>query len=88
MYSKNTKSTALKTERPAQLQSRREVTTERGLLASRGSSIDARASLRAATRPASVDRLGTTFTFLLSLALLAGGSVLIAQIWTNLAMVR
>jgi hypothetical protein len=88
MYSETTKSTALKTGRRAALQSERDGTTERGLLASRGAPIDARASVPAATRSASVDRLGTTFTFLLSLALLAGGSVVIAQIWANLAMVR
>jgi hypothetical protein len=88
MYTKNSKSTALKTERPALLQSERDATTERGLLATRGAPIGARASLRTTTRPTPTDRLGKTFTFLLSLALLAGGSLVIAQIWANLAMVR
>lgn len=88
MYSKNSKSTALKTGRPALFQSERDATTERGLLATRGAPLDARASLRTTTRPASTGWLGATFTFLVSLALLAGGSLVIAQIWANLAMVR
>jgi hypothetical protein len=88
MYSNNIKSTADKAGRPAGYQSERDATTERGLLATRGVSADAQASVQAANRPASVDRLGTTFTFLLSLALLAGGSLVIAQIWAHLAMVR
>jgi hypothetical protein len=87
MYTKNT-TTALKTGRSALLQSERDATTERGLLATRGAPFDARASLRTATRPLPANRFGTVVTYLLSFALLAGGSFVIAQIWTNLAMVR
>jgi hypothetical protein len=34
------------------------------------------------------DFLGTAVTLLLSLALMAGGSLMIAQIWAHLAMIR
>jgi len=34
------------------------------------------------------DRLGMAVTLLLSLALVAGGSLMVAQIWANLAMIR
>ena len=88
MYGNNTKSTAVKAGRAAPFQSGRDATTERGLLATRGVSIDPRASLQAAPGPAPADRLGSALTFLVSFALLAGGSVVIAQIWANLAMVR
>lgn len=87
MYTKNS-TTALKTGRTAQLQSERDAKTERGFLATRGAPSHARASLRSASRPVRANPFGTVATYLLSFALLAGGSFLIAQIWTNLAMVR
>jgi hypothetical protein len=34
------------------------------------------------------DRIGTAVALLLSLALMAGGSLMVAQIWTHLAMIR
>jgi hypothetical protein len=34
------------------------------------------------------DRLGTVVTLLIGIGLVAGGALAVAQIWTNLAMVR
>jgi hypothetical protein len=39
-------------------------------------------------RFAQSDRIGAAFTLLLSLGLLAAGSITVAQLWTHLAMVR
>jgi hypothetical protein len=88
MFSNDTKSTAIKAGRPAPFQSGRDATTQRGFLASRGFPVDPRASSQAADLPAPADRLGTALTFLLSLALLAGGSLVVAQIWAHQAMIR
>ena len=84
MLNNSIKSTNVNAGRPA-LQRARDATAARGLQASRGLPADARASL-APAKPA--DRLGTAFTLLLSLALVAGGSLMVGQIWTNLAMIR
>jgi hypothetical protein len=88
MLSDNTKSTAAKAGRPALFQSGRNATAERGLPASRGFPIDARASSQAANPSVPTDRLGTAVTLLLGVAFVAGGALMIAQIWTNLAMIR
>jgi hypothetical protein len=88
MYNDNTKSTAVKGGRPALFSSERNATAERGFPASRGLPIDARASSQAVNHPVPDDRLGTVVTLLLGVALVAGGALTIAQIWTNLAMIR
>ncbi len=71
-----------------ELQSARESTAGRGLQASRGFPADERASSQALAPSKPADRLGTAFTVLLGLALVAGGSLLVGQIWANLAMIR
>ncbi len=88
MYNDNTKSTAVKAGRPALFSSERNAAAERGLPASRGLPSDARAASQAVKHTVPTDRLGTVFTLLLSVALVAGGALTIAQIWTNLAMIR
>jgi hypothetical protein len=88
MVSDNSKSTAVKGGRPALFQSGRSATAERGLPASRGLPVDARAASQAVKHPVPTDRLGTAFTLFLSVALVAGGALMVAQIWTNLAMIR
>jgi hypothetical protein len=88
MYNDNTKSTAVKAARPAQFTSERNATAERGFPASRGLPLDARASSQAVNRPLPTDRLGTVVTLLIGIGLVAGGALAVAQIWTNLAMVR
>ena len=96
MFSSKTKSTAKSTEAtpskatPRTLfQSVRNAAARRGLQATRGLSVGAPASSQAAqpsVPPA--DRVGAAVTLLLSLALMAGGSLMVAQIWANLAMIR
>jgi hypothetical protein len=77
----------VKAGRPA-LQSAREATAGRALQASRGFPSDARVSSQALAPSKPADRVGTAFTLLLSLALVAGGSLMVGQIWANLAMIR
>ena len=49
----------------------------------------ARSDSPAAQQPVSpADRVGAAVTVALSLALVAGGSLMVAQIWTHLAMIR
>ena len=88
MFSNSSKSTTVKTGRPAALQTTRNATAGRGLQASRGLPIGTRASSQAAAPSVHVDRIGAAVTLLLSLALMAGGSLMVAQIWANLAMIR
>lgn len=92
MLNRNTKSTSVKAGRPALL-GEREATAGRGLQASRRAPAGTRAAspaLAPAASPssASADRIGAAVTFLLSLGLVAGGSLMVAQIWSNLAMIR
>jgi hypothetical protein len=88
MLSDNTKSTAVKAGRSALFQSGRNATAERGLSASRGLPLDARASSQAPNLSVPADRIGTIVTLFLGIALVAGGALTVAQIWTNLAMIR
>jgi len=88
MVNSNTKSTTVKAGQPAvPFQQMRNAAAGRGLAASRGVPAETRSPSQA-TRPPVSDRLGTTLTFLLSLALVAGGSLVVAQIWANQAMIR
>ena len=87
MLNNSIKSTNVNAGRPA-LQRAREATAARGLQASRSLPADARASSQALAPAKPADRLGTAFTLLLSLALVAGGSLMVGQIWANLAMIR
>ena len=87
MLNNRIKSTNVNVARPG-LQLARAAAAGRGFQASRGLSDDARASSQARTLAKPADRLGTAFTLLLSLALLAGGSLMVGQIWANLAMIR
>jgi hypothetical protein len=87
MFSNSNKSTTLKTGRPAP-QTTRHATAGRGLQASRGLPIGKRAFSPAAEPSVHADRIGAAVTLLLSLALVAGGSLMVAQIWANLAMIR
>ena len=96
MFNPKTKSTAKsaeatpsKTAPRALFQSVRNATAGRGLQASRGLCVGAPAYAQA-TQPsvAPADRIGAAVTLLLSLALMAGGSLMVAQIWANLAMIR
>ncbi|MGZ3620935.1 MAG: hypothetical protein ACXVAA_10565 [Candidatus Binataceae bacterium] len=88
MLSNNTKSTIVKAARPAVLQSERNATAGRGLQASRGLPVETRASAQTANQRVPADRLGSAITLVLSLALVIGGSLMVAQIWANLAMIR
>ncbi len=88
MFSNSTKSTTVKAGQPAAFRRVRGAAADRGLPASRGLPADTRADSRAAQPPAFADRLGTAVTLLLGLALMAGGALTIAQIWTNQAMIR
>jgi hypothetical protein len=87
MLNNRIKSASVKAGHPA-LQSAREATAGRALQASRGLSGDARASSPVLAPSKPTDRLGTAVTLLLSLALVAGGWLMVGQIWANLAMVR
>jgi hypothetical protein len=88
MFSNSTKSTTVKTGQPAAFQRVRNAVAGRGLAARRGLPADTRAHSQAVQPPVPADRLGTALTFLLSLALVAGGSLVVAQIWANQAMIR
>jgi len=88
MLTNITKSANVKAGRAAVLQCTRNATAGRGIPASRGLAADTRAHSPAAERSAPADRIGTAVTLLLSLALVAGGSLMVAQIWANLAMIR
>lgn len=88
MFSNNTKPTTVKIGSAAAFQRARNATAERGLPASRGLPIDTRARSQAVQPPVPADRFGTALTLLLSLALVAGGSLVVAQIWANQAMIR
>jgi hypothetical protein len=89
MLSDNTKSTTVNAGRPATLQSARNATAARGLQANRGApAADIRASSLTAKSSAPADRLGTVVTLLIGIALVAGGSLMVGQIWANLSMIR
>lgn len=88
MLSKTTRSTTVNAGRSVTLQSARNATAVRGFQASRSLPAGTRASSQAAASSTPTDRLGSAVTLLLSLALLAGGSLMVAQIWANLAMIR
>jgi hypothetical protein len=88
MFSSNTKSTTVKGGQRALFQRMRNSAADRGLAASRGVPAQTRAHSRAVRPPVPADRLGTALTFLLSLALVAGGSLVVGQIWANQAMIR
>jgi hypothetical protein len=88
MSSNNSKSTTVKAARPPVLQSARNATAWRGLQATRGLPVQTRASARTANERVPADRLGSAVTLVLSLALVIGGSLMVAQIWANLAMIR
>ena len=87
MFRSNIKSATVKAGQPAQFQRVRSSTAERGFAASRGLPIDARASSQVPNLVPS-DRIGTVVTLLIGIALVAGGALTVAQIWTNLAMIR
>jgi hypothetical protein len=86
MRSNRIKSTTVEAGRP-RVKSR-EAAARRGLQASRGAPAGARLSWPPRAPAKSTDRLGTAFTLLLGLALVAGGSLMVGQIWANLAMIR
>ena len=88
MFSNSTKSTTVKAGRSALLQTTRNAIAGQGLQASRGVPIGTRASSPASEPSLPTDRIGAAATLLLSLALTAGGSLMVAQIWANLAMIR
>jgi hypothetical protein len=88
MFSNITKSTTVKTGRAAALQTTRNATAARGLNASRGLPVGAREYSRPAQPSVAADRIGAAVTLLLSLTLMAGGSLMVAQIWAHLAMIR
>jgi hypothetical protein len=89
MFNNSIKSTTLKAGRTAALQTTRTATAARALLANRGLPAGARTQSPAAQQTVSpADRVGAAVTVALSLALVAGGSLMVAQIWTHLAMIR
>ena len=88
MLTNNTKSTNAAGGRPALLPSVRGAIAGRGLRAARGLRTEPRSAAPAAERAASAERIGVAVTVALSLALLAGGSLTVAQIWGNLGMIR
>jgi len=88
MLGNNTKSATVKAARPAVLQRERNATAGRGLQASRGLSLETRASAQTPNHGVPAERLGSAVTLVLSLALAIGGSLMVAQIWENLAMIR
>jgi len=88
MFSNSTKSTTVKAGQPATFRRVRNAAADRGLAATRGLPADTRAHSQAVQPPVPADRLGTALTLLLSLALVAGGSLVVAQIWANQAMIR
>lgn len=88
MFSNNTKSISVRSVQSAPSQRVRNAAADRGFAASRGVPVDTRARSQAVQPQVPADRFGTALTFLLSLALMAGGSLVIAQIWANQAMIR
>jgi hypothetical protein len=88
MLSNNTKSTSVRAVQPAPSQRVRNAAADQGFAASRGVPADMRARSQTVQQPVPADRFGTALTFLLSLALVAGGSLVVAQIWANQAMIR
>jgi hypothetical protein len=88
VFSNDTKPITVKTGPAAGFQRARNATAERGFPASRGLPIGTRARSQAVQPPVRADRFGTALTLLLSLALVAGGSQVVAQIWANQAMIR
>jgi|HubBroStandDraft_1064217.scaffolds.fasta_scaffold670449_1 hypothetical protein len=88
MFSNKTKSTTVRSVQPAPSQRVRNAAPGQGFAASRGVSVDTRARSQAVQPQVPADRFGTALTFLLSLALMAGGSLVVAQIWANQAMIR
>ena len=88
MFGNSIKSTTVKTGRPAVLQTTRNAIVARGLNASRGLPVGAQAYSQAGQPPVPADRIGTAVALLLSLALVAGGSLTVAQIWAHLSMIR
>ena len=88
MSNNNTKSANTTIGRPAVLGSVRSAIAGRGLSAIRGIPVEPRSAAPAAERTASADRIGAAVTVALSVALLAGGSLMVAQIWANLGMIR
>jgi hypothetical protein len=88
MFNNSTKPIAAKAGRPAALQTTRNAKAARGLNASRGLSSDAREYSQPSQPSVAAYRIGTAVTLLLSLALMTGGSLMVAQIWAHLAMIR
>ena len=88
MLTNNTKSTNAASRRPAVLRSVRSAIAGGGLRAARGLPVEPRSAVPSAERAASADRIGSVVTLALSLALVAGGSLMVAQIWANLGMIR
>jgi hypothetical protein len=89
MFNNSIKFTTVKAGRIAALQTTRSATAARALPANRGLPAGARSDSPAAQQPVSpADRVGAAVTVALSLALVAGGSLMVAQIWTHLAMIR
>ncbi|HEY2525697.1 MAG TPA: hypothetical protein VGI29_11610 [Candidatus Binataceae bacterium] len=88
MLTNNTKSTNSASGRPALLRSVRSAIAGRGLRAVRGLPTEPRSTAPSAERAASAERIGAAVTAALSLALLVGGSLMVAQIWANLGMIR
>jgi hypothetical protein len=87
MLNNRIKSATVKTGR-IPVQSAREAAASRGLQSSRGFPANVQASSQAPAPSARADRLGAAVTLVLSLALVAGASLMVAQIWANLAMIR
>jgi len=88
MLGNNTKSTNVKAARSAVPRRERNATAGRGLQASRGLPLETRASAQTANHGMPAERLGSAVTLVVSLALVIGGSLMVAQIWANLAMIR
>jgi len=88
MLTNNTKSTNAASGSPAVPRSARSAIAGRGVRAIRGLPVEPRSAGPAAERAASADRIGSAVTLVLSLALVAGGSLMVAQIWANLGMIR
>ena len=88
MSNNNVKSASAATGRPpAVLRSMRSAIAGPGLSAIRGLRAAPRSCAPAAER-AAANRIGAAVTVALSVALLAGGALMVAQIWANLGMIR
>jgi len=88
MFNNNTKSTNVRAVQSAPSQRLRNAAADRGFAASRRVPADTRTRSQAMQPQMPADRFGTALTLLLSLALMAGGSLVVAQIWANQAMIR